>query len=382
MSDTQSSNDARDLHITNGDCTGEMLKAIETIKGEILCWRDLLHDGPVKDLPFDQYAALRAQFLWQAVTATEPDTELSYDSVRQDFQQRKQVFDRLAEFDQITLWFEHDLYDQLQLIEILNALGQCPDLPPVYLICIDQHTEVPHFHGLGDLNLEQLQGLYPLRQPVQAEQRQTAAGLWQMLTSDTPEMLASVIKQEVPGFAFMQGALKRLAEEYPFKRHGLTKTQWWLLRSVHQPLAELPVHKQRLIDLDSQGSLPEGASAGQNYQRLLKGPMNFLRIFLSLQELEEAPFMGDLWVQKELDLLCTMDYPLLTRESVPNSKNPRESTAYQLTSRAIDLMQRQGHWRDHNSYDLWRGGVHINADACWYWDDQSNDFCLGQQGVF
>ncbi len=35
------------LHITNGDCAGDMIRAAAGIEGEILCWRDLLHDGPL-----------------------------------------------------------------------------------------------------------------------------------------------------------------------------------------------------------------------------------------------------------------------------------------------------------------------------------------------
>ena len=42
------------LHITNGDCVADTLR--EAIEGEVMPWRDVLHDGPVPDV---DHATLR-----------------------------------------------------------------------------------------------------------------------------------------------------------------------------------------------------------------------------------------------------------------------------------------------------------------------------------
>ena len=44
------------------------------------------------------------------------------------------------------LWFEHDLFDQLQLIQVLS---QCPGRPE--LIVVGAFEGYPDFHGLGEL---------------------------------------------------------------------------------------------------------------------------------------------------------------------------------------------------------------------------------------
>ena len=155
-----------ELHITNGDAVGEMLIGSPSVTGKVLCWRDVLHDGPLLDLPDSQYASQRADFLYRQVIQADPHSSITRQSIENDFKHRRAVLDSLEQFDQITLWFEHDLYDQLQLLEVLGSLKQCPQLPPLYLICIDSHPELNYFYGLGNLNTEQLADLYPQRQQL------------------------------------------------------------------------------------------------------------------------------------------------------------------------------------------------------------------------
>ncbi len=62
---------------------------------------------------------------------------------------------------QVVLWFEHDLYDQLQLLDILAmaaAAGRAPEL-----IVVGSFPGKPSFRGLGELTADQLQTLWPAR---------------------------------------------------------------------------------------------------------------------------------------------------------------------------------------------------------------------------
>ncbi len=91
---------ARTLHVTNGDST------VATLGLDALPWRDALHEGPVvKD-----GRARRAEFLGV------DEAELE----RRD----RRLDDHDGDF---LLWFEADLYDQLQIAEILARLrGSIP----------------------------------------------------------------------------------------------------------------------------------------------------------------------------------------------------------------------------------------------------------------
>ena len=55
------------------------------------------------------------------------------------------------------LWFEADLYDQLQIAEILARLRGV-DPARITLRQVGEHVGIPHFGGLGELAPEQLRG--------------------------------------------------------------------------------------------------------------------------------------------------------------------------------------------------------------------------------
>src|SRR5439155_21810748 len=103
-----------DLIITNGDSAADLLAAAGK-GGRILPWRDVLHEGPiVADL--DRCREARIPYLAQRVRIEAAD-------VAADFAARDAILKAHASFDRIELWFEHDLYDQLQLLQVLAAFA-------------------------------------------------------------------------------------------------------------------------------------------------------------------------------------------------------------------------------------------------------------------
>src|SRR5687767_9453549 len=107
------------LHVTNGDSAAERIRAAG-VDGTILPWRDVLHEGPVPaGLPLERLSAVRAEFLASA-GAGAPE------AVRRDFAERDRTLMAAAREDEVVLWFEHDLYDQLQLIQLLDWFADRP----------------------------------------------------------------------------------------------------------------------------------------------------------------------------------------------------------------------------------------------------------------
>src|SRR5215210_4771094 len=159
------------LHVTNGDCTTELL-ADTGLEGDLLAWRDVLHDGPVPAVGREELRAVRAAFLaGQGWT-----DELT---AREDLRGRdERLAQALAGGEPVVLWFEHDLYDQLQLLQILAGL---PDRPQhVELICIGTFPRRPRFVGLGELEPDELAGLWPLRTAVTPEHVRAARAAWEV----------------------------------------------------------------------------------------------------------------------------------------------------------------------------------------------------------
>src|SRR5689334_13887073 len=85
------------LHVTNGDST-VMELARTGLAQRILAWRDALHEGPVPRGDDDARRRARAEFLGVEVAELEA---------------RDRALDEHG--GAYVLWFEADLYDQLQL---------------------------------------------------------------------------------------------------------------------------------------------------------------------------------------------------------------------------------------------------------------------------
>src|SRR6476619_1101175 len=130
------------LHITNGHSVGIPQTGIS---GEVLYWLDMLHEGPVPaGLTFEEMSAVRARFL---MTSGWGDG-----GVRSDFALRDAQLAGWAGHEEVVLWFEHDLYDELQLIQILDWFAS-RDLGEtrLRLICIGEFPGITRFGGLGEL---------------------------------------------------------------------------------------------------------------------------------------------------------------------------------------------------------------------------------------
>jgi hypothetical protein len=363
----------RGLHITNGDATGEMLKEIFGPGDEILAWQDVLHDGPLTFAPLETHRRRRARFLADSLVAL-GDTSWGtspFDGIHAGLLARDQALADLDGVDAVTLWFEHDLYDQLQIAEILHRLAASGRRPAeLSIVCIGHHPEVPFFHGLGNLDCAQLAALYPQREVLGEHQFASGVAIWRALCAADPREVAALLEMSFDGLPFMSAALLRFCQEYPGRSHGLTQSQYLLLGAIGAPLDDLPLLRHHLRRQAQAGRLPAGASAESRYQQVMGGPLRFGRIFLSLQTLESAPFMGDLWVRKELAALCTAPTPYIraTPDQKPSLWTPE--TAYALTPAGRAALDGHLHWAEVNSYDLWRGGVHLSPGQWWYWDPE------------
>jgi hypothetical protein len=188
------------LHVTNGDSTVATLAQLGI---DALPWRDALHEGPVLPGRPD----LRAQ-------AMEADVA--------EWHRRDAA---LAGHDgPVVLWFEADLYDQLQIAEILTRLrGR-----DVTLRQVGEHVGIAHFGGLGELAAEQLAALPQIT--LSQEAIDYGAGAYAALTSADPAgLLALGPSSEL---RFMREALTRLAQEYPSTRDGLSLSERRLLAAA------------------------------------------------------------------------------------------------------------------------------------------------------
>src|SRR5579863_6632474 len=158
----------RFLHVANGASTTATLAAAG-IPGARSIWADPLYEGPVPGgLDDAALLDLRARYLGPA------------DAPESDMRAWRSPLERDQSYDELILWFEHDLFDQLNLVQLLTWIrDHLPAAKPVSLICIGEFPGRPDFKGLGELTPAELASLLDTRQPVDGRHYASARRAWQ-----------------------------------------------------------------------------------------------------------------------------------------------------------------------------------------------------------
>src|SRR6266567_3335430 len=214
------------LHITNGESVISTFRQVR-FPGTYLAWNDVLHDGPVPvTSTLNELSDIRAQAIAQSGWG-------DYDQLRSGFATRDRTLEDFREHQDVVLWFEHDLLDQLQLVQLLDWFSTHEEgKTRLSLIQINSHPGVKPFYGLGQLSGTQLARLFPQRQTVTAKQLITAHEAWQAFRAPDPTALFALTQREFPEMPFLRAALLRFCQEYPGVRDGLSRRQRQILRAV------------------------------------------------------------------------------------------------------------------------------------------------------
>jgi Domain of unknown function (DUF1835) len=260
--------DADPVHVVNGDSVARTL-ADSTVRGPVVVWRDVLCEGPLP--PGDPAAvrAARAEFLAGAGFGSVATILADLEAVDAAL---IAALDRGLE---TVLWFEHDLHDQLQLIQILARIADHPARDATRLITLDRFEGHPRFAGLGELSAGELVTLWPGRRPIAAGAFAVATRAYAALRQPDPGGLAALAGEEIPSLPYLAAAIRRLLEERPWVS-GLGRSEQQILRAV----------------------------AGGAHSRA--------EVFAETQKMEEAPYTGDDWLFRRIEELAAGGDPLLT----------------------------------------------------------------------
>ena len=211
---------ARTLHIANGSSVTDSLDPV-AVPGDRMIWCDPLHDGPVPgDVSDEELRRIRATYL-----AGSGATPADRDDILRELERADRRVAAAAQYDEVILWYEHDLFDQLNLIHLLDRLSHVSPRPAVTLICIDQHPAHPRFKGLGELTTSELTALLSERVPVTAEQYATAAAAWRAFRSNDPRAIERFVETDAGALPYLGAALRRHLEEFPWTTTGLSRRE-------------------------------------------------------------------------------------------------------------------------------------------------------------
>lgn len=213
------------LHVACGHCTTRLIEAAG-LPGRTQVWADALYDGPVPDVPDDELVRVRAAFIADGMDVTAEAVEADLRAWRADV-------DTLTGDDELVLWYEHDLFDQLNLIQLLSRVGRDrPTAARVTLVSIDSFPGHPDFMGMGQLEPADIASLFPRREPVTEEQFALAAAAWDAYKGQDRRRIEAFLHRETSALPYLAAALRRYLDELPIEAGGLTRSERRLLEQL------------------------------------------------------------------------------------------------------------------------------------------------------
>jgi RNA polymerase sigma factor (sigma-70 family) len=326
----------RFLHVANGSSTTMTIEAAG-IPGARSIWADPLYDGPVPGgLSDAELLDVRLRFLAGPAALstawTGPDPRLD---PANDLRQWRAVIEAHDTYDELILWYEHDVFDQLNLIQLLPWIrDRLPPTKPVSLICIGAFPGRPDFKGLGELTPDELASLLETRASVREAQYDLARRAWYAFRQPTPEALDRLRHDETSALPFLAPALTRFLQEFPWTIDGLSRTE------------------RRLLELAS----GDGIALWKAFPLMHRGEQSYYVSDGTMAELAET-LSSTSPALMTLDLSTAGDHVL--RGTIALTDSGRSVLARQL-----DRVSACG-------IDRWLGGVHVRGQKdVWRWDEK------------
>lgn len=191
---------ATTYHILNGDALRERFP--RSITGVRIVAREALVDGPVAAATLPDFWRLRAAFLSTSYGGT-IDDYLS--NTRAEFEKIRQIPPRSS----INLWFEDDLFCQVNCWFVAYLIRKWVTQPSVFLVRPAVHTA----YGFGGLDEAALQDRY--QQSIPVADLEAFAELWQHYQQHDDKALFRLAQRLVPAYPFILPAVQAHLDRRP-----------------------------------------------------------------------------------------------------------------------------------------------------------------------
>lgn len=214
------------LHILNGDSSLELFNETN-LPGKTMVWREMLSEGKSdRHVGSDLFWKNRKQHLHKEMKV--PSSGY-LSKVISEFHK----LNSLKEFDEIVLWFEYDLFCQVNLMAALSLLLQVIDKEKVSLICVGKFPESERLLALGQLNPTTFESLFDQRITLTKEDMIFADKVWEIYSSEKHENLKEVIKTCPSKFEYLPAALLAHLNRFPNHKNGLNAIETEIMKLIH-----------------------------------------------------------------------------------------------------------------------------------------------------
>jgi hypothetical protein len=220
------------LHVLNGDATLRLFE--ETgIPGNKMIWREVLSEGRVP-------AAIGSEPFWEVRSSF---FESFFDVAEEEYHQLTvDEFDKVeafSEYEEIVLWFEYDLFCQLNMMALLSWFA-AQDLNGIQLslVCVGALPEEDKLVGLGEVSPSIYPSLFKNRRPLSQEDLDFAQQFWATFSSDDPRSLYEIAGQKIDTFPYLPAAVSAHLRRFPSTSNGLNIIEDKMMRIVHSGIRD------------------------------------------------------------------------------------------------------------------------------------------------
>lgn len=215
---------ATTIHILNGDSTLQIFKQTN-IEGETLIWREVLSEGPVNiDFNSDSFWREREAYMTHKFSI---EKEAYATEVRKPFEEFN---NQLNGFDEVVLWFEYDLFCQINMMTLIHWLGK--ERAPgqtISLVCAGKMDDSGKLYGLGELSPIQLEALYAKKLKLNTREFEFATDVYAAYCSPEVDELFTFTIMPSDEFWYISDALKAHFKRFPYTTDGLTEIEQKIL---------------------------------------------------------------------------------------------------------------------------------------------------------
>lgn len=182
------------IHVLTGDALLQSFPSGKLI-GNIAISRECLIEGPVKANSIKEFWDIRESYLLQ----TFPESDINYqDEVVFEFEK----LNDLKEGDEVNLWFEHDLFCQVNLWFTLSLLynRKCT----VYRVSpvIDDPEQL--WHGFGPMSPQELLNCYKSKILLTENDIKLGNDLWQAYANSDNQLLKNLSMTSTSTFPYLK----------------------------------------------------------------------------------------------------------------------------------------------------------------------------------
>ena len=194
------------IHILNGDCLADQLKQTQINQNFIVC-RECLIDGDVKAENITEFCKIRARFIAD-----------SYNTSQEEYFNRTvkelEKLSIIPDHTEVCLWFENDLFCQVNVWFIISILVKNPTLKGYRIFPIIENVQ-DIWKGFGNANTEQLEKAHRSKIQFTSDDLNLGKNLWSAFQNGDLDLFMNLSQSKSNCFEYLKEVCQAHIDRFP-----------------------------------------------------------------------------------------------------------------------------------------------------------------------